>query len=283
MSDRGKSLLDDELAALLDGEPAERPADFDAALYLRLNQDVAAAVASGVYASGFEHYMKYGAKEGRRYRPALGEPVGPVVVSLDLSATTASRPIGAPRPIPAMPAHSIEALRVSTGGGLFIVGWIDDALDPLVELRLEGDGWALDVARLALARVRRRDVEAVLKSNQRHAYGYWAFVELCREIGNAPGLRTYVKREVMPGPLKGAALADFVRNAAGTYYHQTCTAKMGRDALSVVDGALKVYGVDGLRIADGSVMPFITTGNTMAPCVIIGERAAALIAAEHRL
>ncbi len=108
-------------------------------------------------------------------------------------------------------------------------------------------------------------------------------VELCREIGNAPGLRTYVKREVMPGPLKGAALADFVKNAAGTYYHQTCTAKMGRDALSVVDGALKVYGVDGLRIADGSVMPFITTGNTMAPCVIIGERAAALIAAEHRL
>jgi GT2 family glycosyltransferase len=92
-----------------------------------------------------------------------------------------------------MPAHSIEALRVSTGGGLFIVGWIDDALDPLVELRLEGDGWALDVARLALARVRRRDVEAVLKSNQRHAYGYWAFVELCREMPRLPTCRVRLR------------------------------------------------------------------------------------------
>jgi GT2 family glycosyltransferase len=182
MSDRGKSLLDDELAALLDGEPAERPADFDDGLYLRLNQDVAAAVVSGVYASGFEHYMKYGAKEGRRYRPALGEPVGPVVVSLDLPPPSSGRPVGGARPVPAMPAHSIEALRVSGGGGVFIVGWIDDALDTLTELRLEGDGWALDVARLSLARVRRRDVEAVLKSNQRHAYGYWSFIELGRDM-----------------------------------------------------------------------------------------------------
>jgi choline dehydrogenase len=102
-------------------------------------------------------------------------------------------------------------------------------------------------------------------------------LELCREIGNAEDLRPFVKRELMPGPLKGAALEEFVRNAAGTYFHQTCTAKMGRDAMSVVDSALRVYGVEGLRIADGSIMPTITTGNTMAPCVMIGERAADLI------
>ena len=106
-------------------------------------------------------------------------------------------------------------------------------------------------------------------------------VELCREIGNAPDVRKFVKREIMPGPLKGAALADFVRNAAGTYFHETCTAKMGRDAMSVVDGSLKVYGIDGLRIADGSIMPFVTTGNTMAPCAMIGERAADLIKASN--
>jgi choline dehydrogenase len=47
--------------------------------------------------------------------------------------------------------------------------------------------------------------------------------------------------------------------------------------MSVVDGALRVYGVPGLRIADGSVMPQITTGNTMAPCAMIGERAADLL------
>ena len=58
---------------------------------------------------------------------------------------------------------------------------------------------------------------------------------------------------------------------------------MGRDELSVVDGNLKVYGIERLRIADGSIMPRITTGNTMAPCVIIGERAAQMIRAEYMM
>jgi choline dehydrogenase len=87
----------------------------------------------------------------------------------------------------------------------------------------------------------------------------------------------------MPGNLKGAALDNFIRDAAGTYWHQTCTAKMGRDSLAVVDGNLKVYGIENLRIADGSIMPRITTGNTMAPCLIIGERAGAILKADHRL
>ena len=56
---------------------------------------------------------------------------------------------------------------------------------------------------------------------------------------------------------------------------------MGHDAMSVVDGQLKVYGLDGLRIADASIMPRVTTGNTMAPCVVIGERAAAFLQQEH--
>jgi choline dehydrogenase len=47
--------------------------------------------------------------------------------------------------------------------------------------------------------------------------------------------------------------------------------------MSVVDGKLRVYGVEGLRIADASIMPRVTTGNTMAPCVVIGEKAAALL------
>jgi choline dehydrogenase len=51
----------------------------------------------------------------------------------------------------------------------------------------------------------------------------------------------------------------------------------------VVDGNLKVYGVENLRIADGSIMPRVTTGNTMAPCVVIGERAAEILKAKHKL
>jgi choline dehydrogenase len=106
-------------------------------------------------------------------------------------------------------------------------------------------------------------------------------VRLCREIGNSLPLRKFVRRELMPGPLDPARLTHWIRRAAGTYFHPTCTAKMGRDAMSVVDGSLRVYGVQGLRIADGSVMPNITTGNTMAPCVVIGERAAQLVLRAH--
>jgi choline dehydrogenase len=108
-------------------------------------------------------------------------------------------------------------------------------------------------------------------------------VELCREIGNAAVVAPFRKREVMPGNLKGAAMENFIRNAAGTYFHESCSAKMGRDAMSVVDGALRVYGIDGLRIADASIMPEIATGNTMAPTVIIGERAGEIIRRAHGL
>jgi choline dehydrogenase len=75
-----------------------------------------------------------------------------------------------------------------------------------------------------------------------------ACVELCREIGNSAPLRPFIRREVMPGNLKGAELENFIRDAAVTYWHQTCTAKMGRDSMSVVDGNLRVYGVERLRI-----------------------------------
>ncbi len=58
---------------------------------------------------------------------------------------------------------------------------------------------------------------------------------------------------------------------------------MGRDDMSVVNSELQVYGLDNLRIADGSIMPQITTANTMAPCVTIAERAAAYLQARHEL
>jgi choline dehydrogenase len=110
-----------------------------------------------------------------------------------------------------------------------------------------------------------------------------AVVQLCREIDNCRALKPYAKREVTPGNLKGAELEDFVRDAAITTWHQTCTAKMGRDSMSVVDANLKVYGIKNLRIADGSIMPRVTTGNTMAPCVIIGERAGETLKTEHKI
>jgi choline dehydrogenase-like flavoprotein len=108
-------------------------------------------------------------------------------------------------------------------------------------------------------------------------------VKLCREIGNLDVLRPFLKREILPGKLKQTTLEEYIRNGAASFWHQTSTARMGRDAMSVVDGNLKVYGVDNLRVADGSIMPRVTTGNTMAPCVIIGERAAQMLDAAHNL
>ncbi|BAL73906.1 GMC family oxidoreductase [Bradyrhizobium cosmicum] len=103
-------------------------------------------------------------------------------------------------------------------------------------------------------------------------------IELVRELGNSAVMKPFVKREAVPGPLKGAELEAFVRNGAVSYFHATCTCKMGHDDMAVVDNNLKIRGIDNLRIADGSIMPDVTTGNTMAPCVVIGERLAEILA-----
>ncbi len=110
-----------------------------------------------------------------------------------------------------------------------------------------------------------------------------ACVELCRDLGNTQAFAPLVTREAMPGPLNKTDMEQYVRDAAVTYWHQTCSAKMGRDAMSVVDSSLRVYGVEGLRVADGSIMPKVATGNTMAPCVIIGEKASRYLRATHGL
>jgi choline dehydrogenase len=108
-----------------------------------------------------------------------------------------------------------------------------------------------------------------------------ACIDICRRIGNATPFRDLVSHEAMPGDLSEPEMIRYAREAAVTYWHQSCSAKMGRDDDSVVDGQLRVYGIDGLRIADASVMPRVTTGNTMAPSVMIGELASRFIRKQH--
>jgi choline dehydrogenase len=126
-------------------------------------------------------------------------------------------------------------------------------------------------------------IEAAALTHPDDVLAAMACVETMREVGNSAPLRPFVKREVMPGKLNCAEMDAYVRDAASTYWHQVGTAKMGRDPMSVVDGSLKVYGCDKLRVADASIMPRITTANTMAPCVVIGERAADAIRFDHRI
>ncbi len=108
-------------------------------------------------------------------------------------------------------------------------------------------------------------------------------IELAREIGNSGPMRDFVKREVAPAkPLKGQAMEDFVRNGATTYFHASGTCRMGKDAQAVVDSKLRVNGLQGLRIADSSIMPRIVSVATMAACVLIGERMADILAPAKR-
>jgi len=101
-------------------------------------------------------------------------------------------------------------------------------------------------------------------------------LELCREIVRQPSLREWSAQERYPGPgaRSRADLRDYIRRSVASYHHQVGTCRMGRDAEAVVDPQLRVRGIEGLRVADASVMPFVTSGNTAAATMMIGERAA---------
>jgi choline dehydrogenase len=121
------------------------------------------------------------------------------------------------------------------------------------------------------------EIHANMLSDPRDLAALRRGMEIARDLGNSEAMKPFVKREILPGHLAGEALDNLIRDGAMSMHHPTGTAKMGRDDLSVVDAELRVYGVKNLRIADGSIMPSVTTGNTQAPCVIIGERMADIL------
>jgi choline dehydrogenase len=109
-------------------------------------------------------------------------------------------------------------------------------------------------------------------------------LQLARRIQAQPPLRRFHRREVVPGDgcADAAALSDFARAKGGTIFHPTSTCRMGpaADPDVVCDPALRVRGLAGLRIADASIMPTLVSGNTNAPAIMIGEKAADLIRAD---
>ena len=106
-------------------------------------------------------------------------------------------------------------------------------------------------------------------------------VEICREIGGSSAFAQWRKAEVAPGPEAKTRddLREYVRRAVGTYHHQVGTCRMGTDQAAVVGPDLKVRGIDGLRVADASIFPSVPSGNTNAPSIMVGEKAADLILA----
>ncbi|MEG4115756.1 MULTISPECIES: GMC family oxidoreductase N-terminal domain-containing protein [unclassified Microcoleus] len=104
-------------------------------------------------------------------------------------------------------------------------------------------------------------------------------LRIIRKLFNTDLFNEFRGEEVAPGVdvTSDEALQAYVRNVADTVWHPVGTCKMGTDPMAVVDPELRVHGVDKLRVVDASIMPSITTGNTNAPTIMIGEKAADLI------
>jgi choline dehydrogenase-like flavoprotein len=111
-----------------------------------------------------------------------------------------------------------------------------------------------------------------------------AGLRICAGLAEAPALRDVlgkIARPLRATTLDEGTLEEAINTCAHTIYHPVGTCRMGSDDASVVDPQLRVRGVDGLRVADASVMPTIIRGHTHAPSVLIGEKAADLIRAER--
>jgi choline dehydrogenase len=104
-------------------------------------------------------------------------------------------------------------------------------------------------------------------------------VRIARAVMTAPAMAHLQVTEIAPGAshTTDSQILDWVRNAAETTYHPVGTCKMGSDTAAVVDAQLRVHGIEALRIADASIMPTLTSGNTNAPSIMIGEKASDMV------
>jgi choline dehydrogenase len=100
-----------------------------------------------------------------------------------------------------------------------------------------------------------------------------------RQLLGSSAMKHVVGEEIAPGAVlqKDDEMLDWVRHNAETTYHPVGTCKMGTDPMAVVDNRLRVRGIQGLRVADASIMPTLTSGNTNAPSIMIGEKASSLV------
>ncbi len=109
-------------------------------------------------------------------------------------------------------------------------------------------------------------------------------INIARKIAQFEPLKSHIIEEFSPGSSVAEddydAILKWVRKTSVTIYHPTGTCKMGQDKMAVVDEKLRVIGIDGLRVADCSIMPVISSGNTNAPAIMIGEKASDMILAD---
>jgi choline dehydrogenase len=110
-------------------------------------------------------------------------------------------------------------------------------------------------------------------------------LKLCRHILAHPVMQRFIAEEFQPGPgvASDAQLLQYARERGGTVYHPTSTCTMGTGPMAVVDPELRVHGIEGLRVADASVMPTVISGNTNAATIMIGEKLADMVRGRMRM
>jgi len=109
-------------------------------------------------------------------------------------------------------------------------------------------------------------------------------MKLSRKIAAQPAMQPFVAEEVLPGPQcqSEAEMIEEIRVRGVSNLHPVGTCRMGRETDAVVDPRLKVHGIEGLRVADASIMPQVPGGNTNAPSIMIGEKCAAMVLEDAR-
>jgi GT2 family glycosyltransferase len=211
--------------------------------YLRLNPDVLMAVSAGKFRSGWEHYEHFGRSEGRPVMPPSVMPWDKIVptAALDKAATPVSAPAGA-----------IDAICLSNAGGIYIVGWVNDAQDRLQCIELNFPGWSVIFSGANLARLRRPDADAALGLGPAHMLGFWSFLYGARRLSG--GLCNLVLRFKSGAELQVTTTADIIddREMRNMLLTQLATVQyLGNayfDSYNAIDPAIGAQLVDFNRV-----------------------------------
>jgi GT2 family glycosyltransferase len=223
-------------AVFRDGNKTAAP--FDEEIYLRLNADVRQAVASGTFRSGRDHYDRYGRKEGRPFQV-------PETVVRDRIFTAGNPDAGG---LATPPAASVDTVKISHSGGIFLVGWVNDTLDRLDSVDLYFSSWSISFDSKSLARLRRPDAEAAVGKGAEHAYGFWGFLYGARRLtagGCSVVLRLKSGLEVSYRIIAEAIEDDALRTIALT--HLAHTQYFGNayfEAVATIDNSIGEQLVD---------------------------------------
>jgi len=139
------------------------------------------------------------------------------------------------------------------------------------------------VGEVTLGKNQELNIDFNMLSDDRDAKTLIEGIKMARKVLASSSFDGVRGKEMLPGKnvQTDEQLLEYIREYGATVFHPVGTCKMGIDPMAVVDVDLKVHGLQGLRVVDASIMPTLVSGNTNAPCIMIGEKASAAILSEN--